>query len=184
MSSISQFGEQIAPGQWRGKLTQHVFDSPEAMVHYERQESQKALARAQQSNPLDRLSTGEIRLLTEAFCSSIAEGERQNSVSDEADAFLLRHPEFINSPVNGGKLMAVLVAQGKQHTASLTDMEDAYRILRDANSLELDQAELARQRQAAIEERANQPAHAGGYSEAELYEMPFGQLERLAKGFL
>jgi len=183
MSSISQYGEQIAPGQWRGKLTQHLFDSPEAMLYYEKQEAMKAQARAQQSNPLERLSTGEIRVLTEAFVHQIAEAERQTSMSDEADAFLLRHPEFRNTPVNGGKIMAALTMMGKQHTATLADMEEAYGILREANSLELDQAELARQRQAAIEERANQPAHAG-YSEDELYKMPFSQLERLAKGFL
>ena len=70
--SISQYGEQIAVGQWRGKLTQHVYDSPEAMCHYERLEAQKAQARAQMPNPLERLSTAEIEEVTRAFVHQIA----------------------------------------------------------------------------------------------------------------
>lgn len=127
--SISQYGEQIAVGQWRGKLTQHVYDSPEAMCHYERLEAQKAQAKAQMPNPLERLSTAEIEEVTRAFVHQIAEAERQTAFRDEADIFLHRHPEFVNSPANGTAMVTALTLAGKKHTATALDMEQC---LRDA----------------------------------------------------
>jgi hypothetical protein len=104
--SISQYGEQIAPGQWRGKLTQHTYDSPEAMLHYEKRAAQVAHAKAAAPSPLDKLSTDQVRLVTEAFVGAIAEAEKHTSFNDEADIFLLRHPEFANTPSNGTKMVS------------------------------------------------------------------------------
>jgi hypothetical protein len=180
--SIDQYGTQIAPGQWRGNLTQHTYDSPEAMLHYEKKAAQLAQAKAAAPNPLDRLSTNEIRIMTEAFVHQIAEAEKHTSFSDEADIFLVRHPEFVNSPSNGTKMVTALTMMGKQHTATAHDMEQAYEVLRGANALELNEKALAEQRQAALEERADQPGEY--FDEAEAYAMPFHELERKVKGYL
>jgi hypothetical protein len=181
--AIDQYGKQIAPGQWKGNLTGHTFDSMEAMLYYEKRAAQAAHAKAAAPSPLDKLSTDQVRLVTEAFVGAIAEAEKHTSFNDEADIFLLRHPEFVNSQSNGTKMVTALTLMGKQHTATAHDMELAYETLRDANALELNEKALQQQRQAALEERTKEPA--GEYfDEAAAYAMPMAQLERKVKGYL
>jgi len=74
-------------------------------------------------------------LVTEAFVHQIAEAEQQTSLSDEADIFLAPHPDFVNSPANGTKMVTALTMMGKRNTATSLDMEQAYETLRDNNAL-------------------------------------------------
>jgi len=58
---IKQGGKQVySPTGETWHVPEPPIDSPEAMLYYEKQEAMKAQARAQQSNPLERLSTGPI----------------------------------------------------------------------------------------------------------------------------
>jgi hypothetical protein len=185
--NIQQYGTRVGPSEWRGRLTGHVFDSEEALIHYEKREALKAQARVpQQSDLLRRFSTADLKTMAEAYAHQAAENARQTSISDEADVFLMRHPEFINNPTNGTKMITALQVLGRQHTGTVEDLELVYQTLCDAGALELDGNALAQQRRAALEERAaNEPPPFDGLTEEQLYELPMAELERRAnKAFL
>jgi hypothetical protein len=96
--------------------------------------------------------------------------------------FVSLHPEFIDNEDNGKQFNKTLNAMfGAGLTYTVDQFERAYQVCLANNSLELNQAELAKQEQAAAKERAKaararRAAETRVFSEAELETMSLEEL--------
>jgi hypothetical protein len=70
-----------------------------------------------------------------------------------ADAFLALHPEFIDLNTNGQTMNRTLETMFGDRVYTVAEFEQAYAVCRANNSLQLDQAEIVKQQQAAANQR-------------------------------
>jgi hypothetical protein len=107
------------------------------------------------------------------------------------------HPEFVDCDANSEELKRCLYARGQWNPdgtkfPTLYQIEDAFKTLKAAGVLKLNQAELQRQAKGEAQERARQIRARGGVaavaanmpteSEEELYELPMPELRRRSAG--
>lgn len=99
--------------------------------------------------------------------------------------FVSLHPEFIDHEKNGEQFNKTLNAMfGANRAYTVDQFEQTYQVCLANNSLELDQAELVKQEQAAAKERAKaararRAAETRVFSQTELEAMPLEELRRL-----
>jgi hypothetical protein len=105
------------------------------------------------------------------------------------------HPEFADCDANSEELKRCLYARGQWNPEgtrfpTLNELEDAFKTLKAAGVLKLNQAELNRQAKEQAQERARKIQARGGVtaaaantpteSEEELYELPLEEIRRRA----
>ena len=97
-----------------------------------------------------------------------------------ADAFVALHPEIPDTTANAKVLNSTLEAMYGQRVYTIEEFENAAKVARANGLLQLDQAELAKQRAAANEQRAQAERSRIVYrTEAELENMPLEEIRRL-----
>jgi hypothetical protein len=103
----------------------------------------------------------------------------------EMDVWIKTHPEYRDHAANAKQLLNQVRTMFSTVTPSLQQAEAAYDALRDTDLLDINQAELARQKDRSDAQRAKEIQDAGGVyvhghpSEQEMYEMPLEDLRRL-----
>jgi len=187
--------QRATPDGFYGPLTGKTYDSLEAMHHYETREAMHRGGVDPTDILLDGLSPEQIAALDKRVrTSEQAQLERSASSIDTA-TFLELHPEFADCDANSEELKRCLFARGQWNPEgtrfpTLYELEDAFKTLKAAGVLKLNQAELNRQAKERAQERARQIRARGGVaavaanmpteSENELYEMPLDELRRRA----
>jgi hypothetical protein len=101
------------------------------------------------------------------------------------DVWVKTKPEFIDHPLNGRQLINQVRTMYGTSTPTLEMLETAYRDLLPTGLLDIDKAELARQKDLSDTQRAKEIKDAGGVyvhnhpSEEEMYSMDMEQLRML-----
>ncbi len=186
--------QSATPDGYYGPLTGKYYDSLEAMHHYETRE-----AMHRNVDPteilLEGLTTDQIAALDKrARQGEQAQLDRSASFVDTA-TFLELHPEFADCDANSEELKRWLYARGQWNPEgtrfpTLRELEDAFKNLKAAGVLKLNQAELNRQAKEQAQERARQIRARGGVaavaantpteSDDELETMPLEEIRRKA----
>ena len=97
-----------------------------------------------------------------------------------ADTFLALHPEIPDTDHNAQVLNSTLEALHGKRVYTIPEFENAARVARANNLLQLDQAELAKQAKAATQQRAKvERARIVYRTEEELEAMPLEEIRRL-----
>jgi hypothetical protein len=95
-------------------------------------------------------------------------------------SFIDLHKEFLDTEANGQAMNRTLQAMYGDVAFTLEQMENAYAVLRANTMLDVDQAVIVKQEQAAANERAKAARErSAGHSMEELYEMDLEDLRRL-----
>jgi hypothetical protein len=146
--------------------------------------------RAFMSNDFSALDTDE-KLTADQFkqAHQLAQREAERlagiDVSKEnADIFLAAHPEYVDHDKNGHEMERQLAAMfGDSGPRTVGNYELAYQELRKRNLLELDGAEVAKQRDRENISKHKAWAKANTLpSEEEMYKMPLNELYDRAMG--
>jgi hypothetical protein len=123
----------------------------------------------------------EVRAWAEHFqrADTNAIAQREN-----ADAFLAVHPEFLDTKANGETMNRTLETLYGDRVYTVSEFEKAYRVCCANKSLALDKAEIAKQEQAAADERANaareqRAQETRTFTEDEKYTMSLDELRQL-----
>jgi type IV secretory pathway VirJ component len=133
-----------------------------------------------ENNP-ETASAATIRAFGEMFARNDAKTvtQRQN-----ADAFLAQHSEFIDHPANADKMNKALSAMYGERVYTVEEFECAYNALRANKALEIDQAEVVKQQQAAANaaKRAKAVATKANVEPTieDMYSMPLDELRMRA----
>ena len=128
------------------------------------------------------LTAEEIKV---AYEDALAADETRSINIQNSMEFVSLHPEFIDNPANGEQFNKTLNAMfGAGLTYTVDQFERAYKVCLANNSLELDQAVLAKQEQDAAKERAKaararRAAETRVFSEAELETMSLEDLRKV-----
>jgi hypothetical protein len=107
-----------------------------------------------------------------------------STLRQNADAFASLHSEYLDTPENGKRFNNTLKAMFGDCAHTVEQFEAAYQVLRANNTLDLDQAEIVKQEQAATNQR-NKAARdqrardTRTYTEDEKYSMSLDQLRQL-----
>jgi hypothetical protein len=129
-----------------------------------------------------RLTAEEIKV---AYEEAVAADETRSVNIQNSEEFVSLHPEFIDHPENGKQFNKTLNAMfGANLAYTVEQFERAYQVCIANNSLELDQAEIAKQEQAAAKERAKaararRAAETRVFSEGELETMSLEDLRKV-----
>jgi hypothetical protein len=122
--------------------------------------------------------------MKEAFDGQRRVDEKLALTHQNSQTFIDLNPAFVDSKANGEKMNAALKSLYGELPRAFTveEFETAYNVLRAANSLELNQAEIKRQEKAAAEERAKEvrarrASETRVYSEDEKYSMSLDELK-------
>ena len=188
--------QSATPDGYYGPLTGKYYDSLEAMHHYELREAQHRGV-----DPTEMLLEGLTTDQIAALDKRVRQGEQvqvdRSASSVDTATFLELHPEMIDCEANSEELKRWLFARGQWNPEgtrfpTLSELEDAFKNLKAAGVLKLNQAELNRQAKERAQERARQIRARGGVaavaantpteSEAELYELPMDELRRKSAG--
>ena len=155
-----------------GQLTGKQYETFEHMLYEERKEAMRRakpdeIEREFADVPLEKLK---------AICNAAqmaTEGRTVDRARSNADVtiWLNQHSEYINNDHN----KKLLLHQIGRANPTFQELEVAYQQLREADLLQLDQAELVKQDAKSGEQRARQIRKAQ-YTEAELDAMPLDQL--------
>jgi myo-inositol-1-phosphate synthase len=95
-----------------------------------------------------KLSAEQIK---QAFEEAQREDQRVTTNKTNADEFLSCHPEFIDTTKNAKLMNETLSTMFGDGTYTVGQFEQAFAVLRPTGVLELDKAEIARQRQEAAD---------------------------------
>jgi hypothetical protein len=166
------------------------------MHHYELREAQHRGV-----DPTEMLLEGLTTDQIAALDKRVRQGEQvqvdRSASSVDTATFLELHPEFVDCDANSEELKRCLYARGQWNPdgtkfPTLYQIEDAFKTLKAAGVLKLNQAELQRQAKGEAQERARQIRARGGVaavaanmpteSEEELYELPMPELRRRSAG--
>jgi hypothetical protein len=188
--------QSFTPDGYFGPLTGKYYDSLEAMHHYELREAQHRGV-----DPTEMLLEGLTTDQIAALDKRVRQGEQvqvdRSASSVDTATFLELHPEFVDCDANSEELKRCLYARGQWNPdgtkfPTLYQIEDAFKTLKAAGVLKLNQAELQRQAKGEAQERARQIRARGGVaavaanmpteSEEELYELPMPELRRRSAG--
>src|SRR5260370_35440359 len=175
---MAEYG-YIGGGQWRGRLTGHIFDSQEAHDHHERLEAMKLRRPSKEQEEFEKLAPEQIRVLIEGLMGVAAESEGLAGSAVELDVFLSRHPEYRNTGTNGNQMAAYLKTHNMHPPYRCEDLENAFAELSSAGTLELNQKAIAMKQRAEIEGRLSQRKE---FDENEAYTLPLQEIERRARG--
>jgi hypothetical protein len=107
------------------------------------------------------------------FDEKVREVETFITNDDHALTFIALHPEWIDSEENGKALTCTAVAMFGQGVWSVQQYEAAYRVACANNLLVLNQAEIAKQKKAALKQRA-------AAERSRIINLPEEQLENLS----
>jgi hypothetical protein len=103
-----------------------------------------------------------------------------NARIETSNAFIALHPEFLDTESNGQAMNRTLQVLYGDTTFTPEHFEQAYAVLRANGMLDVDQAVIVQQEQAAADERAKAARERSvGHSMEELYEMDLEDLRRL-----
>jgi hypothetical protein len=188
--------QSFTPDGYFGPLTGKYYDSLEAMHHYELREAQHRGVDPTEML-LEGLTTDQIAALDKRVRQTEQAQLDRSASSVDTATFLELHPEFVDCDANSEELKRCLFARGQWNPdgtrfPTLYQIEDAFKTLKAAGVLKLNQAELNRQAKEQAQERARQIQARGGVaavaantppeSEEELYELPMPELRRRSAG--
>jgi hypothetical protein len=166
------------------------------MHHYELREAQHRGVDPTEML-LEGLTTDQIAALDKRVRQTEQAQLDRSASSVDTATFLELHPEFVDCDANSEELKRCLFARGQWNPEgtrfpTLYQIEDAFKTLKAAGVLKLNQAELQRQAKGEAQERARQIRARGGVaavaanmpteSEEELYELPMPELRRRSAG--
>ncbi len=132
---------------------------------------------ALENNP-ETASAATIKAFGELFARNDA---KLIALHRNSDTFVTLHKEFLDTKFNGERMNDTLKAMFGDVAYSLEQYEHAYSVLRANNVLEIDQAEVVKQAQAAANQRAKaaRAAQKAVPTEEQLYTMDLDELRRL-----
>lgn len=171
-----------------GQLTGKVYDSKEAMLHYERLEARRRAPRNPADELLDKLTPEQIRELDTRARLSDEQKTLQQQMGVDLQVFLDEHPEYLDCPENSGAMKFYLEGRGvntQSGTVSYYEIEQAYRDLRAGGFLTLKQDVVRQQEAQRVRERgAAIKAQSTPFNEDAAYEMSLDELRQRASGVL
>ena len=172
------------PRTYKGVFTKQTFDSIDSLIANERH---AALAQVQ---PVSDEEAAFENLPPAEACALLKDAERatqqqanRSEVQDEADAWLILHPEWRDDTRNA-KLMAAQLRANGVTKATIPDFEKAAQQLRDSGLVRLNQAQLDKQHVKRLQQRAAeaQAAVFDKTTEDEAWQLPIEELRRRANG--
>jgi hypothetical protein len=168
---------------WYSTLLEKHYDSQEAARHYEVREVQSRGRRIPEQEEADKLKPEVIRALYYNEMISQARKEASIACKQDADAFFVMHPEYVDSVANARQMGHYFMSRGIE-SPSLEQMEAAYESLRDAGLLEFNRAELVKLGKQRVRQRVDQivKQRESEPTEEELYKMPLKDLAARANG--
>ena len=108
-----------------------------------------------------------------------ANNAKRVALDQAATDFVALHPEYIDSEANGKRLNNALVARFGNRVFTVAEFEQEYQVLRANSTLQLNQAELKRQEQAAKQQRAAEArARNTQPTIEEIEQMPLEEIRR------
>lgn len=102
------------------------------------------------------------------------------TIHENADTFIANHPEFKDTEANGKVINRTLKAMFGDVVHTSEQFEAAYEVARANNLVELDAAQIAKQKAAATQQRAKaERGRIANLTEEELETMPLEEIRRL-----
>lgn len=126
-----------------------------------------------------------IRAQFERLAKTEQEKQTQQASASDMDIWVKTHPEFRDTPLNARQLLNQTRSLFGTTSPTLEQAEAAYESLQGTGLLDINQAELARQKDKRDTQRAKEINDAGGIyaanhpSESEMYSMDMDELRRL-----
>ena len=177
------------PTAFKGALTKKTFYSIDEMIGAERQAAlNQVIAPSQDEVDFQNLPSEQalplIREAEKQAHNQLSETERKRN----ADAWLILHPEFVDSERNAHLMAMQLRLNGViDGETTIADYELASRQLRESELLKLDPKVVRKQQAEELQQRADAATKIPGSifdttTEEEMYDLPLDELKRRANG--
>jgi len=135
----------------------------------------------------DKLPAAEVRRVVERAMTSVDELQRVDEYHEKTEkTFRQLYPSYLNNEHNAKAMKYHWQNVLGTEVPTLEQMEESFFALRDAGMLQLNQAAVAKEDAARIQQRAEEIKAArkdAEFDEAEAYSMPMAELERRIRGF-
>jgi hypothetical protein len=115
--------------------TEQISDAAAEQAYREAEAYKRSFATP---NPLDDLSTEQIRQLAERESQDMWQRGRQQLQTEAVNEFLARHPEYVANPT-GGAAFTEYFADTKMQPTSVEEFEQAFKVLRERGRLTVDE---------------------------------------------
>lgn len=163
-----------------------------SIVHREQNEFDKKAHRALNGEPIsaedaawDEASPEQIRAQFERLSKSDQEKATAKASQEQLDVWVKTRPEYRDTPSNAKQLLNQCKAMFGTVTPTAEQADLAFLAIADTGLLDIDQKELAKQKDKRDTAQAKAIVAAGGVhrygrpTEQELYDMPLDELRRL-----
>jgi hypothetical protein len=167
-----------------GQLTGKKYESLEAMLYEERREAMRRAKPDEAEKAFADVPTEKLKAILTAAQMGMDDTRIANERSKvDVTVWLNLHPEYVNSDRNSNLMRHEL---GGSINPTVAELEEAFQSLLPTGLLELNQAVLAKQEKAAMQDRANKIAENGGplgrHTEEEMEKMSLHELRLRANG--
>jgi hypothetical protein len=184
-AAFAQFKDGNGPRTFKGALTKRTYDSLDGLIANERQDAISQITITHEDSAFDGQPIEDVQaLLKEA--ERIAQSKAlAPETQANGDAWLTLHPEWRDDDHNAKMMLAQLRLNGVVNRAvTPEDYEIASRQLIAAGMVRLNPAQVKKQQQQDIQDRADnaRPVLFDKTSKEDMYNLPLDEVRRRANG--